>query len=488
MNYRDLLQKDLATVSSDIRNLSSYEMDQFQNAVIDMGSVFRCRFARLVVYRNDSLRLLSLLDSGDLELCRCCMRYLKIHSIRKDLLSKLTSVEEFCRLYNSCCDFGRNALLETLVWNKKRDESCLANQLVVSNTLQLNAYQESLLVSACSIDKLMTMQLKKFSMKKYFKLNRKRFEQIAVEKLYELYQQRESVEDLLPKCNSLVPFVYNPYSLYTINGKSVRTIELILDLWLHLKTPHIVFNSYVSAIPKQSNCIDIGTTSLQKDSMSIHFTAMSLDSMVTNFIKRAPVYCLHRLDIINLYNKSVGSFTFKYESLLCLYQNARAVGDEEMILFVVKLLSDYRNLVSSSDFTQTTHFHMIKQVLLPEHFTLFIETLQDVILQKLKSIPPTQSITWSPLPCTVSFLLSELTIESPKNLEIVNLLSAFEKQYIDRAIENIYDFYGLQNQLVDLDFPYQLAPKNNPYKTCRKWESILCLKGNSYLNSFFMSV
>ena len=105
MNFEELLSKDLSEASVIIRQLSNEEIDQFQAAVLEMNSVFRCHFARLLVFRNDSSRLLSLLDLGDLELCRCCMRYLKIRSVRMDLISKFTSEEEFCRLYDSCCDF-----------------------------------------------------------------------------------------------------------------------------------------------------------------------------------------------------------------------------------------------------------------------------------------------------------------------------------------------------------------------------------------------
>ena len=484
MNFEELLSKDLSEASVIIRQLSNEEIDQFQAAVLEMNSVFRCHFARLLVFRNDSSRLLSLLDLGDLELCRCCMRYLKIRSVRMDLISKFTSEEEFCRLYNTCCDFGRNAMLETLVWNKKREGECLADKLFLSGKLQMNAYQQNLLLSACSISLFMKHIKENQHLKKYFKLHAKYFEQLALEQLYTLSKETipSNQEDaFITKCNTYIPFLRNIWTSVTIQNQCIYVYDLLLDLWVKCHQRNECLSQYISVL---SNC-SVQTLSIDEKKMRHpaklirHYN--DLLAAFRDIISCIPVYCYTKLEIL----KKLGEFTayrFGFESLLFLYQNAQLCGQETIMLEILPYFTAPQNLPSSSSLSSFSDYENAKKILTPEHYQMMIKNLQVAVLTKLQSTSPSSSIYWSWVPNAVGYLSSVVPIEDATQKQILSLFYAFEKQYLDTS--NIYDFYGLQNEEVPLDFTYQFASKKmNEYKTCRKWESILCLKGNTLLNA-----
>ena len=76
MNSTDLFKKDFKEASTIIRNMSEEEVSALQEAVSHMTPSFQSRYARLLVFRKDSLRLLSLLNDGEPELCHNCVKYL----------------------------------------------------------------------------------------------------------------------------------------------------------------------------------------------------------------------------------------------------------------------------------------------------------------------------------------------------------------------------------------------------------------------------
>ena len=185
MNSTDLFKKDFKEASTIIRNMSEEEVSALQEAVSHMTPSFQSRYARLLVFRKDSLRLLSLLNDGEPELCHNCVKYLKIRAIRKDLMSKLTDEAAFIELFNKSCDLGKSILLECLVWNKDRPTDCLADRLSKNPNLVLNAAQSALLKNARSIEAC--VEDNAVGRKKYYRLRTRDIEKSALRKLHALY-------------------------------------------------------------------------------------------------------------------------------------------------------------------------------------------------------------------------------------------------------------------------------------------------------------
>lgn len=483
MNFEELLSKDLGDASMVVRQMTSDEIDQFQAAVMKMDSVFRCHYARLLVCRNDSIRLLSLLDQGDLELTHCCIRYLKIRSVRKDLLSKLTSESEFCKLYSASCDYGRNALLETLVWNKNREENCLADRLLLSGALQLNAYQNRLLRSACSSSHFIEMQQSNNYSKKYMRQQKTELDQNAVEHLYHLYQNRnEFMDDLTEKCDVYIPFIKDIWRTAEVDGKQFRVFDLILDLWA-CQNKSVNYLSRV--LTPNTDTLRIDALDNTRNFIKMKYTCTTLKSCVCFLFSVATVYCCKKCELAERVKfSSNDDYSMSVEKILFIYQSALVVGDEELINLTLKLLTMEDNIPTYYGFGINSAFPRIKRTLTSKHYSIYLEGLQDYILNKMRCISPSYDIYWSHLPSTI-YVLSKEVSNSPKMEEILNLFFTFEKRYLTTDISTLCSFYGLQNQEVPLDFAYQLAPKtlSTDYPTCRKWESILCLKGNTYLNS-----
>ena len=482
MDFAELLSKDLANASLVVRQMTSDEIDQFQATVMKMDSVFRCRFARLLVCRNDSIRLLSLLDQGDLELTHCCIRYLKIRSVRKDLLSRLTSESEFCKLYSGSCDYGRNALLETLVWNKNREENCLADRLLSSGTLQLNAYQNRLLRSACSSSHFLQMQQTDEYSKKYVRQQKTEMDQVAVEHLYYLYQNRnEYMDELTEKCDVYIPFIKDIWRTAEVDGKKFRIFDLILDLW----SCQDKSLSYLGRVLRPRTCVlRIGELDNNRNLTKLKSRCSTLFSYICHLFSVATVYCCKRCEFGERVKSSLGDCFMSMDKILFIYQSALIVGDEELINLTIQLLTMEDNMPTYYGFGICSDFTRIKETLTPNHYSMYLDGLQDCVLNKMRCVSPSTDIYWSPYPSTIYVLSKEVT-NSPKMEEILSLFFTFEKRYLNSDIATLCSFYGLQNQEVPLDFAYQLAPKtlSAEYPTCRKWESILCLKGNTHLNS-----
>ena len=129
-----------------------------QEEVLQMDSLSKCRFARLLVCRRDAIRLMHLSELTDPALTDCCLRYLKTNAVRKNLYFSLKSEETFIRLFTESSERGQQVLLECLVWNKNRPESCLADRLYDNPSLSLSEYQRFLLFNACSVKKHMNCE------------------------------------------------------------------------------------------------------------------------------------------------------------------------------------------------------------------------------------------------------------------------------------------------------------------------------------------
>lgn len=252
MNSTDLFKKDFKEASTIIRNMSEEEVSALQEAVSHMTPSFQSRYARLLVFRKDSLRLLSLLNDGEPELCHNCVKYLKIRAIRKDLMSKLTDEAAFIELFNKSCDLGKSILLECLVWNKDRPTDCLADRLSKNPNLVLNAAQSALLKNARSIEAC--VEDNAVGRKKYYRLRTRDIEKSALRKLHALYcgYKKEDRSKTENKCDELLCHVHNLTTTITVGEERLTALDIILNLFCVINDDVTRAKFFLNNLPKST--------------------------------------------------------------------------------------------------------------------------------------------------------------------------------------------------------------------------------------------
>ena len=101
MDYSDLLHCNLKDASARIKEYSETDMAALEEYVKTKDPQTIVRYARLLVYRKDSLRLLNFICNQSVMVCETCCRFLKVGSVRRDLLKQLSTEEKFLSAFNN---------------------------------------------------------------------------------------------------------------------------------------------------------------------------------------------------------------------------------------------------------------------------------------------------------------------------------------------------------------------------------------------------
>ena len=488
MDYADLFRKDLKEASVIIRNMPDSELDALHEAMSHASPSFQSHYARLLVFRKDSLRLLSLLNDGEPELCHNCVRYLKIQAIRKDLMSKLTDEATFIELFNRSCDLGKSILLECLVWNKNRPSGCLADRLSQNPNLVLNQRQSAVLKSAHSVER--SVEDNTVSQQKYFKLRSKEVEKTALKKLYAYLQDfsKYKKEDAVNACNKLVSYVNHLTASIPVGDKRVNALDIIVDLHSKMHSVEEVERNYLDAVSNNGtvtvDCERFEINRRLKKASQNYFS--SIDGAFQIIASTVPIYVMKRIDFIQNYKDLDHYYNdFSCIVLLSLIQNAMLLNETEVLDFLLRELAQPHHLAGSHDLVSEEDLKNIEKVLTPEQYSAFLSALATNTIPALRRFSKSDNIYYTALPTVVMYLSHHLPGNDEQLLTILDLFFTFEKQYTDNGGDVLRNFYGLQVKEVPLDFSYQMCSRDalSDYKTVRKFESILCLKGNTFLNT-----
>lgn len=487
MSISQFIGKDVRDVSEAFDSLSEEEVTRMQEEVLQMDSLSKCRFARLLVCRGDAIRLMHLSELTDPALTDCCLRYLKTNAVRKNLYFSLKSEETFIRLFTESSERGQQVLLECLVWNKNRPESCLADRLYDNPSLSLSEYQRFLLFNACSVKKHMNCECVREGFDKpYYKERKGLMEEYAVQELYKVYNElKQSFSEVkLTAAEKYLPYIRNCWKTWTLDDVSVRVCDLIYDIWAlnsnETERANIVLEAMndtqkVSVFNGKENC-----NKCDRDIPSYsHFKPL-----VQEIIQRAPLYWIQKTHFLENYTNNRKRFTSIYPGTVArLIREAHIIGEEELAHDLLPLLSDV-GTYRMKGLGNSSILRELKNYLSQEEFATMLDLLMKSIVNKLKTFDMSDNITYTCIPELIMELLYLVPSSDETMLSILSLFMQHEKRYKDRSNDTLL-FYSLQQKEVPLDFPYQMATKEFAamYPTVRAFESVLCSKGNTYLNT-----
>ena len=486
MNYTDLFQKNLKEASAIICKMSEEEVNALQEAVFHMDHSFQSQYARLLVFRKDSLRLLSLLNDGESELCYNCVKYLKIRAIRKDLMSKLTDESAFIELFNRSCELGKDILLECLVWNKDRPANCLADRLYKNPNFVLNSKQSALLKNAQSIDAC--LEENSFGRKKYYKLRTRDIEKAALHKLHMLYCTftKEKEDETRKKCDDLMCYVHHLTTTITVGDERLMAMDIILNLICALNSTMVNAQSFLDAFSSSMVTMDALHPSTSETYRPARKSFTSLSNAFKTIVRMAPIYVMKRINFMAGY-KLITSFynDFSTQELLSLIQSASLLGEKDILDFLMSELGRPCHLNCEHDLVSDGDLDLIENVLTKEQFAVFLNKLAENTITELRRFSKSSSIVYTPLTSVVPYLSHHLPGDDERLLTILDLFFDFESQYLTRSSKEMIHFYGLQIKEVPCNFSYQMGTRDMMAgcKTARKFESVLCLKGNTFLNT-----
>lgn len=487
MNSTDLFKKDFKEASTIIRNMSEEEVSALQEAVSHMTPSFQSRYARLLVFRKDSLRLLSLLNDGEPELCHNCVKYLKIRAIRKDLMSKLTDEAAFIELFNKSCDLGKSILLECLVWNKDRPTDCLADRLSKNPNLVLNAAQSALLKNARSIEAC--VEDNAVGRKKYYRLRTRDIEKSALRKLHALYcgYKKEDRSKTENKCDELLCHVHNLTTTITVGEERLTALDIILNLFCVINDDVTRAKFFLNNLPKSTPAtLNALSPHMSDTQRAVRLRFCSLTDAFKAVMCLAPIYTMKRIGFAEGY-KQQGSYynDFSCMSLLALIQSATLLEEKEVLDFCLRELARPCHLCCNHNLVTDGELDTIEKVLTPEQFAAFLSALAENTVTVLRRANKSDSVRYSAIPSVVTYLSHHLPGDDERLTTALDLFFGFEKQYLSSCAADAINFYGLQTQEVPRDFSYQMGTREMMAgcKTVRKFEAVLCLKGNTFLNT-----
>ena len=487
MSISQYISKDVRDVSEAFRSLSEEEVTRLQEEVLQMDSLSKCRFARLLVCRGDAIRLMHLSELAAPELSDCCLRYLKTNAVRKSLYSSLKSEETFIRLFTESSERGQQVLLECLVWNKDRPEGCLADRLYDNPSLSLSEHQRYLLYNSCSVKKHMTCECVREGYEKpYYKERKGLMEEFAVQELYKVYNELKQSfsEEKRTAAEKYLPYIRDCWKTWTLDGVSVRVCDLIYDMWALNMDEAARVNIMLGAVnDTQTVSVTSGKENCNKCSRAItgycHFKPLAQE-----IIQRAPLYWIQKTHFMEDYMKTKGRFSSVYpETIARLIREAHIIGEEELARSLLPLLGDV-DTYRMKGLGRSSILREMKKYLSQEEFATMLNLLMKNILNKLKTFDMSDNISYTCLPELIMELLYLVPSSNEMMASILSLLMQHEKRYKDRSDDTLL-FYSLQQKEVPLDFPYQMATKDLAamYPTARAFESVLCSKGNTYLNT-----
>ena len=487
MSISQFIVKDVKDVSEAFRSLSEEEVTRLQEEVLQMDSLSKCRFARLLVCRGDALRLMHLSELTDPQLADCCLRYLKTNAVRKSLYSCFKSEETFIRLFTESSERGQQVLLECLVWNKNRPEGCLADRLYDNPSLSLTEHQRYLLYNACSVKKHMTCECVREGYEKpYYKERKGMMEEYAVQELYKVYNELKQSfsEEKWIAAEKYLPYIRDCWKTWTLDGETVRVCDLIYDIWALNSDETSRVNMVLNAMnDTQKVNVCSGKENCNKCTCALpcysHFKPL-----VQEIAERAPLYWIQKTHFLENYMKNRTRFTSIYpETVVRLVREAHIIGEEELGRGLLSLLGDV-DTYRMKGLGNSSVLREMKNYLSQEEFATMVDMLMKSVLNKLKTFDMSDNITYTCLPELIMELQYLVPSSDETMVSILSLLMQHEKRYKDRSDDTLL-FYSLQQKEVPLDFPYQMATKDLAamYPTARAFESVFCSKGNTYLNT-----
>ena len=489
MSVSQFIEKDIRNVSQVFCSLPDEDVARFLKEVVMMDTVSKCRFARLLVCRGDALRLLHLLELNDPDLCYCCLRYLKTSVVRKNLYVYLKNEEVFISLFNSACEASKQVLLECLVWNKKRPEGCLADCLYDNPSLSLTENQRHLLLNACSVEKHIRNTIEGNSREKpYYKEHRDIAEYAAVKAIYEGYLElkKEYSSEKVTPLNKYLPYLRHWWKVWNVNDTPIRTCDLIMDIWrLGFDNSSLAHRIYYNL----KDCRRVEVSPEKKDDGACYCALKSVnsfDEFMNGFFRIAPLYIVKKFNYFSIY-KSLGkeASCIDWRSLCCLLRNAHLLGEEDIAKELVEMLKNPDAYSHGTTLTPTSNFQEMSEVLSKEEFASIIQGLLENALKSVQELPCNNNIIYTGLPGLIADLIQVVPHSNPVLLTLLDIVATHEKRFKSNGADFQMRFYGLQQKEVPLDFAYQMASKEltTQYSTVRQFEAVLCLKGNTLLNT-----
>ena len=472
MDFSQLLRCHIKDGSVLVKSLSEDEMTAFHQFAQSTDNALLCRYARLLVCRGDSLRLLSLCKNSSVDVSRICSRYLKTAVIRKDMIKRLSSEEDFIALYNDSCQVAQQALIECLIWNKNRYEGCLADRLYKNPSLKLSPEMKQQLALALSPE---LSVLEGECHKKYYKIHRAEMEDAAFGKLYQLYNEFKSgvyenkSAEMVRACDSYLAHIRHPFMKREIDGKTVYLHDILLELWdfqAGNRTSNSALFHYMYNVPTYHFDPEKKTVVSFKPSTS---NLRSLNDFMDYYFHCTPYYVIKKL---NLLQYEIDDAWYCLELLQC----CRLFHDDSFTNAIL------RNLVQClvSNTIPSNLDDKLMSVLTEEELATLLEMLMDAVLKCIEQAKSDTNV-FTKYCSVLDFIRKNVSPTHPKFLQLLEKLVPFEKLI---AFSDYLNYLSYLQEEVPFDFSYNMGTKdmNTMFSTVRKFESIICVKGNTYLN------
>lgn len=468
------LTKELKEVGKAFCELSEEEVDKLMELALTQESISKERFVRLLTNRGDAKRLLSLVDHPEPTIHKACIRGLKDPKVRKALFASINSEETFIPLFNQATDAVKQVLLECLVWNKDRPVGCLADCLIKRETLALSASQKVLLMSACSVEKhTLSHERNERTNKKFFQMSKKQEEAIYVRELYKSFKGDK--KDL----DKYIKHLKHWWRKFTVDGEEFRLSDLLLDIWLsqYISPLKFVLQNVTSAY---TNEFSSGENVIKRGSSS-KFRASSVGGFVKELLRVAPFYVMKRVSIPD----ELPNVERDWKTWYSLMMHARLLGEEKWAAFFMDRLKDpHFHIIASFDSNYTNVLQDMDVLLSKEEMKEVIDGLLGNLQVILDEMDPTDNVQWTSIPSLIYSLLFYVPHDDVRLQKVVERFGIFEPQFKLRSEIGLVRFYGLQQEEIPRDFPYQQVDYSllSQYATVRKFEKTLFVKGTTFLN------
>ena len=466
MDYSDLFHASLKDASARFKEYSEKDLDSIEDFVKSQNPRIIITYARLLVYRRDSQRLLALMDNQNLMVCEACCRFLKISSIRNDLMCKLNTEEKFLSAFNSSCQMIKQVLLEVLAWNADHPENCLADRLYKNPNLMLSPQLRKVLLQALSLELCVD---EGYTETRYCKRHHKELEVIVLKRLYMIStdlkngKYKDDLSTAYRKSSNLLPLIKRPYLKTQIDGQDVYLFNVLLDIWSFVADNNLI-QSFMSNLNKYKEYFSDyrGVTQFKQSK----FRGSRMIDFLNYYLLNSPYFIVKRLDLIKYSHFWTLGFT------LIIIQACRAFKDEELnhqlvSILVASVIQNYNNKI----------WKRIRIVLTDEEFSLFLDQLLDKLLQ---TDPNSSLILFDNVNYILEYLWKYVPLTNPKLIEVMELL---KKSEVDVVCKNTR-FLRFFQQEVPFNFTYNMLTKDKEdmFTTVRKFESYICVKGSSLLN------
>lgn len=466
IDYSDLLHCSLKDASVRIKKYSEKDMDAIEEFIKTKDPNTAVHYTHLLVYRRDSLRLLNFICNQSVMVCEACCRFLKIGSVRKDLLRQLSTEEKFLSTFNNSCELVKQTLIELLVWKKEHPANCLADRLYKNPSLQLTPALRLMLRQALSLELCLEEDI---SNTRYCKRHHKELEVLALKKLYKIYtdlkngEYKDDPEEALDKSGPLLRLIKRPYLKTEIDGQPVYLWNVLIDIWNGVASDDQI-RRFIRSLDEYKEYYTYPGTSLNLKQAK--FCGNGMKDFLKYYIINSPYFMVKRLNLMKYSNY----WTLRFA--LIIFQACHGFKDEELDSKRVPILVEcaLRNM-------NVNYWNNIQNVLSNEEFSLFLDQVMDALML----IEPNEKFSSSTeLSFALVYLWKYVPYTNPKLAVLMDVLTQSEKDIVQFRNE----FLKFFQQEVPFDFDYNMLPKEmkEMFTTARKFESLVCLKGSSLLN------